>query len=379
MPRFLGNSIGITTLTVTGALPGKEELFPLIAGALTSHAFKPIDDGTETESAGWVQLNDTAIAAFDNPGFIWVDNYIFFSLRHDKRKVPDAVLKQETKKGEQEWLKDKPNFRRPPKKKREEIKETATLKLLAKTLPVPTVTDCIWDMEKGVVHLMATSGKAVDRFIDLFHKTFSDVHLSPITPYHRAEKSVAGTALAEILPEHNQAGSDSVMSLINDNKWLGRDFLLWLLAGAGESAVPNLVAWIDKKLAMAGESGEGELQKVTISGPLADRMMTIKAALLDGKWILGAGVHIEAEENRWQFGLNGETFAIASMKTPSVLMERNPEDELNEYQAAALEKIRLVNKGLDYLQDLLRAFLKERLTDRWSGRLVEIQSWMEEG
>ena len=377
MARILASTIALTQFSVTGSMPGSEEVFPTISAALSTHAFQAIDKSAEAHSAGWVQVDDTAVATFENPGSLHIDNLLLFSLRQDQRRIPAAVLNAEIKVDSDKFLKEHPNLRRVPKAKRAEIKELVTARLYAKTLPAPTVCDVAWDIKTGTLNLFANSQKQIDNFDTIFRKTFPEFTLKQVIPYHRAEQEAAFLNLYDELVASNQSNSDSLIALIRENTWIGKDFLLWLLAGCNSDKAAGFSAWIDNRLVMVGATNEGT-QKITVAGDVHDRMPTIKTALLDGKQITSATVYIEKDENLWRFTLSGDTFVISGYRTPAVRMEREIDEQVSEFQAAILEKMFLLNTGMTCLHTLLRMFLEERLSTNWSDRLAEIQAWMEE-
>ena len=378
MSRILASTIALTQFTVTGPYPGVDYLFTFFPEALSRHAFQPIDQSTDIASVGWVNIHDSAVSISDNPGLLWLDKFLFFSLRQDVRKIPTAVLNQEIKKEEDAFLAEHQNLRRIPKAKRAEIKELVTLRLLAKTLPVPAVNDVAWNTETGTLYFFSNSGKTIDLFTDIFHKTFPEYHLTPVVPYHRAQQAAVAVDLVNEITAANQSNSDNFLSLIRDNSWIGRDFLLWLLSGCNSDSAAGFSAWVDNKLVMVGPGAEG-VQKITVAGDFFDRMPAIKTALLDGKQITSATLFFKKEENQYQLTLVGETFSISGFKTPQVRLERQIDDTLSEMQAVTLEKMHLINTGMGFLNDLLSLFLVDRLTvGSWSERQKDIQAWMEE-
>lgn len=377
MSRLPANTIALTQFTVTGDIPGADDLFPTISSALSRFAFQSIDNTTDQLSTGWVHLNDSAVAAFDNPGLLWIDNLLVFSLRQDVRRVPTAVLNAEIKKESEAFLAENPNLRRVPKQKRADIKETVTLRLLARTLPVPTVCDVAWDMKAGVINLFANANKMIELFDKQFRMTFPEFSLQMVVPYRRAEKLVENLPLSSVLAAYNGAASDSVVSLIRDNAWIGRDFLLWLLSGQSNGITAGFSAWIDSRLVMIGATGEGT-QKITVAGDVHDRLPTIKTALLDGKNITSATIYIENNDGAvYRLTLAGDTFIINGFKTPAVRLDGEVDESVTEFQAFVLEKMFLINTGMGYLQTLLQLFLEVRLSNRWTGCLADIKAWMD--
>lgn len=59
------------------------------------------------------------------------------------------------------------------KAKKQEIRENLRIKLLSKTLPVPSITDVVWNFSKGIVYLSTTNKSTKEIFVDLFQKTFN--------------------------------------------------------------------------------------------------------------------------------------------------------------------------------------------------------------
>ena len=61
------------------------------------------------------------------------------------------------------------------------MKEAITAKLTARAEFVPSVIDCIWDVEKGRLLVGSASAKAVQPVLDLFKTTFG-IDAAPIIP-----------------------------------------------------------------------------------------------------------------------------------------------------------------------------------------------------
>jgi len=382
------NTVSITQFTVTGELP-KSDQFPWFSEKLAGRGFQSIENSAEELSEGWTQVDRPDDAGFEAPSDFWRDNYLVFSLRRDQRKIPAALLKSHTGREEGAFLAQHPNLRRTPKNKRTEIKELVQLRLMAKCLPVPSTVDVVWDQKSGILTLFSLGSKVVERFEDIFRKTFEGLNTVAIHPFARALMLLDGSLL-EGLEKANQANSDSAVALIRDNQWLGWDFMLWLLQrglnGEGEFAVcrpghfsngERFSAWIDDRIQLQGGGEEGGIQKVSVSGS-QDSYLEAISALKGGKKITSATVCMEKDENIWKLTLKGETFGFASFKCPQVRIERDATvDEMSEREAAFYERMFLLEQGVQLFDSLFTAFLKERLTDAWTGRLATIQEWLD--
>ncbi|MFH1028142.1 MAG: recombination-associated protein RdgC, partial [Pseudomonadota bacterium] len=382
------NTVSITQFTVTGELPQSDQ-FPWFSEKLADRGFQSIENSAEELSEGWTQVDCPDDAAFEAPSDFWRDNYLVFSLRRDQRKIPAALLKSHTGREEGAFLAHHPNLRRTPKNKRTEIKELVQLRLMAKCLPVPSTVDVVWDQKSGILTLFSLGSKVVERFEDIFRKTFEGLNLVAIHPFARARMLLEGPLL-EGLEKANQSNSDSAMALIRDNQWLGWDFMLWLLQrglnGEGEfgiccpghfSSGERFSAWIDDRIQLQGGGEEGGIQKVSVSGS-QDSYLEAISALKGGKKITSATICMEKDENIWKLTLKGETFGFASFKCPQVRIERDATvDEMSEREAAFYERMFLLEQGVQLFDSLFTAFLQERLTDAWAVRMVTIQEWLD--
>ena len=382
------NTVSITQFTVSGDLP-KHDQFQWFSEKLAARGFQSIENSTEEASEGWVLVDRSDDAGFEAPSDFWRDNYLVFALRRDQRKIPAAVLKSHTGREEGIFLAQHPNLRRTPKKKREEIKEQVQLRLLTKCLPVPAMADVAWDLKSGILTLYSTGAKPIERFEEIFRKTFEGFGPVIIHPFARARMMLDGQLLDK-LEGSNQAGSDAVTALIRDNQWLGWDFLLWLLYrgqnGQGEFRVCRpgnfsegeaFSAWIDDRIQFQGGGEEGGIQKVSVSGS-QDSYLEAISALRSGKRITSATICMEKDENPWKLTLKGDTFGFGGFKCPQVRIEKDATvDQMSEREAAFYERMFLMEQGLQMFDSLFTAFLKERLSDAWSDRQIAVSEWLE--
>jgi hypothetical protein len=381
------NTVSITQFTVTGDLP-KNDQFQWVSEKLSARGFQSIENSAEESSEGWTQVDRPDDTTFTTPSDFWRDNYLVFSVRRDQRKIPSAVLKSHAGREEGAFLAQHPNLRRTPKNKRAEIKDQVQLRLLTRCLPVPSSVDIVWNQKNGILTLFNVSSKVIDRFEEIFRKTFEGFSPVIIHPFARARMLLDGSML-ENLEKANQANSDSVAAMIRDNQWLGWEFMLWLLqrgmTGEGEFSVSRpgnfntgerFSAWIDDRIQLQGGGEEGGIQKVSVSGS-QDSYLEAIWALKSGKRMTSATVCMEKDENLWKLTLKGDTFGFSSFKCPQIRIEKDAMvDEISEREAAFYERMYLLEQGVQLFDSLFAAFLKERLSDGWSGRLATIQEWL---
>lgn len=382
------NTVSMTQFIITGDLPGIDDS-KWFCEKLSARAFQSIENSADELSEGWTQTDQFDNSSFEVPSDFWRDNYLLFSMRRDQRKIPAAVFKSHTNRKEAAFLAEHPNLRRTPKGKREEIKELVQINLMAKCLPVPAITDLVWDRKTGALTLFGAGSKVLERFEDLFRKTFEGLHLLAVHPFARARMLLEGGTL-DLLEKANQANSDSAAALIRDNQWIGWEFQLWLLYrslnGEGDFSTcrsghfsdgERFAAWIDDRIQMQGGSEEGGIQKVSVSGS-QDSYVEAITALRGGKVITSSTICMEKDENLWKLTLKGDTFTFASFKTPQIRIERdNTVEEMSEREAAFYERMYLLEQGIQLFDSIFTTFLKERLSDAWGGRMKAVQEWLE--
>ena len=383
---ILFNTVSFCQFRVVGDQP-KGDLYQWVSGRLAKNAFRFIDNTIDQASSGWVHLDDSSGNSFNAPTAFWRDHYLAFTLRRDLRRIPSVLFRTYLKKAESEFLAAHPDARRVPKQKREELSQAVVAALYAKTLPVPSTYDAVWDTRSGLVTFTSLSPKAIDLFENHFKNSFDGLRLLMLHPFSRAER-VLNDKLRPALRKANRAATGDVLNLIQDNQWLGGDFLLWLTyqttnqtseysinqtgpGGEGET----FVAYLNDRLVLLG-GGEGNVQKVSVVGS-QEQFSEVRAALKSGKQITEATLYFEKEENQWKMTLRSLMFHFASFKSPSIQIERdNTVDEADEREAAFHERMSLLEEGLQLFDSLYATFLERRLGKKWADEEKSIRKWL---
>lgn len=383
---ILSNTVSICQFRVEGT-PAASDLIAWAGERLAANAFRSIEKGSEELSIGWVHLDDSRQGDFVNPQAYARDHYLTFSLRRDQRRLPAALLKAHLAHAEEEFLAANPSFQKVPKTKREELKEAVRGSLLARTLPVPTVWDAVWDTRRKLVTFTALSPKVVELFEAFFKQTFDGLRLVALTPFGRA-RTVVSAELEPALERANRAAGDGLLEEIRDNQWLGSEFLLWLIyrfqAGEGQYRVnregpalagEEFAAWLDDRLVLTGGAEGG--QKVAVSGP-QDRFSEVRTALAADKALAEAVLHLEKAEFAWRLNLKAPSFHFASFRCPGVKLEKDDlTDAETERVAVFYERMALLEEGQQLFDSLLAPFLELRLTAAWTQEEQAIRAWLE--
>ncbi|MDD3312184.1 recombination-associated protein RdgC [Pseudodesulfovibrio sp.] len=181
---ILAASLGLTRYRIIEEVPS--ELLSQVPEKLRQSCFVDIDGTADERSFGWTNIDDMLDVN-------WTQSppekaaYFAFKLRLDTRRISPAVLKKHlTIEINKELARNKEqgkNFVSRDRKR--EIKEQVTLRLRARTLPVPAVFDVIWNPPANRVYLDTTNAKVRALLEDYFALTF-DLHLEPLTPFFAA-------------------------------------------------------------------------------------------------------------------------------------------------------------------------------------------------
>ncbi|MUM76987.1 hypothetical protein GKC30_04995 [Pseudodesulfovibrio sp. F-1] len=181
---ILSASLGLTRYRVMEDVPS--ELLRQVPEKLRQFCFVDIDATAEERSFGWTSIDDMLDVNWTQSPPEKAD-YFAFALRLDTRRIPPAVLKKHTTialNKELEHNKEQgKNFVSRDRKR--EIKEQVTLRLRARTFPIPAVFDIIWNLTANRLLLATTNAKVRALFEDYFALTF-DLHLEPLTPFFMA-------------------------------------------------------------------------------------------------------------------------------------------------------------------------------------------------
>jgi recombination associated protein RdgC len=338
-------------------------------------AFRELSQGSEELSFGWTSLENPLDTQFEYANYS-VGDYLVFSFRLDRKKVPPSLAKIKYLEAEKKALGAKAK-KFLSKGEREEIKERIQLELLNKAFPVPSFFDVCWSLSQGWVTLGSFSPKIAEEFEKLFKKTFS-LTLSPWVPWDPqhverplAEKMASlkdGVFLNPQSPEQGKA----------DPPLLGREFLTWLwfkseerggtvqVPGAGDTEIA-----FARRVAL--ESGGGEFSESIICQGLHAGLKEGKAAILEGKKVKEARIRLGVGTEKFEFTLKADAFHFQTLRLP----EGIEEEEETDKSGSLLERIYLMEKAVKTADQLFSAFLKRRLSPQWSGEEVpRIKKWL---
>ena len=181
---ILSASLGLTRYRIIEEV--SNELLQQVPDKLKQFCMVDIDGTADERSFGWTNIDDMLDMNWTQSPPEKAD-YFAFGLRLDTRRISPAVLKKHNTialNKELEHNKEQgKNFVSRDRKR--EVKEQVTLRLRARTLPIPAVFDIIWNPAANRIYLTTTNAKVCALFEDQFTLTF-DLHLEPLTPFFMA-------------------------------------------------------------------------------------------------------------------------------------------------------------------------------------------------
>ena len=370
---LMKGTITFSRYRIQESLPGNFQEF--IRRQIKRFAFRELSMGSEEQSSGWTSLENPLDSQFEYGDYA-VGDYLIFSFRLDRKKVPPSLMKIKYLEAEKKALgtKAKKFLSRGEK---EELKERIHLELLGKTYPVPSFFDVCWSLSGGWVIFGSLSPKATEEFEKLFKKSFN-LTLSPLVPWdpQHADRTLAekmgtlkdGVFLNPQSPEQGKAGPPL----------LGREFLTWLwfkseerggavqIPGTGDVEIS-----FARRLAL--ESGGGEYSESIVCQGLHAGLREGKAALQEGKKVKEARIQVGAGAEKFEFTLKADSFQFQTLRLPEGIEEEEETDKGGQL----LERIYLVEKALKAMDQLFSAFLKRRLSPQWSSEeILRIKKWL---
>ncbi|MCP3176468.1 recombination-associated protein RdgC [Desulfuromonas sp. KJ2020] len=384
---ILSNTVSVCQYQVLGEVPA-DNFFAWSGECLAANAFHPIEQTSEELSVGWVHLADPKEQDFSSDQVFRRDHYLIFSLRRDQRRVPAALMRAHLEQAQNDFLAAHPGLQRVGKQKKEELREAVRGALLARTLPIPAVYDAVWDTRSNLLTFTSLSPKVTELFEGLFKQTFKGLRLVALHPMARAAQ-VIPEALRPALQQANRATTEAVLEQIQQNAWLGSDFLRWLLYQTLESPSTYqvnqpgpaaggepFVATLNDRLVLLG-GAEGGLQKITVAGP-QDHFGEVRAALQHDKQIIEANLTMEKQEHAWKMTFKAGLFHFAGYKAPAVKLEKDAITNADsEKEALFYERMFVLEEGLQLFDSLLATFLERRLGD-WAVIEKDISEWLEQ-
>jgi hypothetical protein len=193
---FAGSTSSFARFRILDPVP--QSLWRQLPDRLRKHAFRDIDDTQEMSSCGWVNFENMLDSTWSESPPQKAD-YVVFSLRLDRRRIPAGVVKKYMALA---FIEEIERLRRQDKcfisrERKKEIRELVLARLRGRFLPVPGEFNVLWLTKRNEVWFASTQGGMVDLFLEEFLKSF-ELHLEQLTPYNLASAVLNEDCLARL-------------------------------------------------------------------------------------------------------------------------------------------------------------------------------------
>lgn len=159
--------------------------------------------------------------------------------------------------------------------------------------------------------------------------------------------------------------------------YLGQDFLTWLWFHTETrqclvqtSSGQEFVLCLEQRVSVLG--GEGASRDTAVCSGPASALREARLGLRMGKKVDQARLRITLDKNDWELQVKAEDFSLSGLKTPKVSRIDQEEDP----EAMLLEKIYLLDRVWQLLDDLYLQFLRLRLGPEWELESRELARWI---
>ncbi len=153
--------------------------------------------GEEVE--GWVIIDDLLDNSFDDLSRWLFDDWVVFSLRVDKKRLPKKLFQATVARRCDRWCAER-GVEHCPSAVREEVSEALEQEWYARTLPSVAVTEAAWTLSGRILLLHSLSDGVADRFRKRFLRTFG-LHLVPWSPLDWLKEPGSVDAVLSTAPE----------------------------------------------------------------------------------------------------------------------------------------------------------------------------------
>lgn len=362
--------------------------------AICAHALVPLDpERGEEKSVGWANAQDDQDTNLSASKWL-IDRRVVLLLRIDTLKAPSAEVKRllRIRQREIEAQRKEPLSASALR----ELKEMIALNLRRRTPPKMRVATMVWDIDNQRILLDSHSKNVNEAFVVLFAHTFN-IALDLEGPGYWAKQMVDAERLARLRPDAlllrgfrdlrpcaagavdiEEATIDEVVATENsdlqDRRFLGREFLTWLLfAASGERGltVPEtedcdaFTASIGERIRMkALGEGAGEF---TARGTAPAETADVRYCMAGGHTVRACDLFFVRGNQTFFATVLAEGFDLARVRQPSLLSEEDTE--------RLYERLTLADELEAMLRNAYAAFLDARL-NRWPAVLADMSEWL---
>ncbi|HSW45673.1 MAG TPA: hypothetical protein VLM89_08885 [Phycisphaerae bacterium] len=340
---------------------------------------------------GWITGEHLLDTRFDLAKNAVADG-LFFGLRIDTNKPPADLVRSYCRMNEQAMLQakgrdflSKAERREAREKALAEADKEARKGVFRRMKQVPV----FWDLKRGEVYLGGAGPSVVEHFMMLFQTTF-DLSLAPLSAGELAARWAVrageGGAFDDCRPAFfikPPEGAPDEEELINPAEGSSRDFLgtewltwLWYASHAESPTLTvgqggSVTVLFEKSLQMQCAFNLSGSMSVLADSPT--RLPETPVALAGGKRPVRAGLQISVRGDVFGLAVRGDAMNFSGVQLPP------PAEDVIQPRAIFEDRMDHLRHLVNTMDDLYAAFLKRRLSSKWSQTLAAVRNWIAAG
>lgn len=337
---------------------------------------------------GWITGEHILDTRFDLPKNALADG-LHFAIRVDTNKPPGDLIRSYQKVAEEAMLEASGReflSKHERKEAREQARARADKEAEAGLFRRSKAVPVFWDLGRNEVYLGGTGGTLADQFMLLFRETF-DRSIAPATAGELASRWAmkAGEARAydDCTPAHfinpPEGANDACFqsSDAGSRDFLGNEFLTWLWytadVGSSEITTPqghSIAVLLTKSLQLQCAFRMNGSVTIQADGPAEQPEASV--ALAAGKLPVRAGVQLAVHGDTYTFSLRPDVMHYGAIQLPE------PQDASGP-RAIFEDRMEHLRDLIEAVDALYVAFLKKRLSSKWTTTLAAIRKWIAAG
>lgn len=353
------------------------------------HAFVEDDDASTAEARlGWVDLFDPSRARFELNDLLY-DQHVALSLRADTKKIQGAYWQIAKSRRIAEVCAER-GLEKLSKADAGDVEDALEAELLRRALPTVATTDVVWDLDKGVVWVFATSEGPLEQVRQMCKETFG-VSLAPERTFDRLADKLSADEVRGRIDQWLGGCAPGDDPLDGKELPLASDFLTWLwlqsettdglfrvLENSDRPSVvdedgeeielterlrhADLTVWMDQRLTLR-ELDEETPETTILIGEAPSTTPEAKRGLVGGKRPVEVRVGLQLNELEVVVGLSatGGGLRIGSPKIPFVVKSGREE--------RLFERMALLDLLHTTIAHLFRQFFLDRTSPAWAERI----------
>lgn len=164
---------------------------------------------------------------------------------------------------------------------------------------------------------------------------------------------------------------------LTDQRFLGREFLTWLVFFCDDDGESGSFAGTDSVAAFRARVGERAVLRalgdatgeIAARGPSTGHSSDVRYAIAGGLTVRELDLIFERDERLWMATVSAENFDLKRVKLPELLSEEDNE--------RVSERLQLVSDLDEMLKGLFALFLHDRLSNRWTKQTIPaLRDWL---